>query len=210
LVRGAQSPPAPPSEVAALTIDIDGVPVLVRCLLTDTSAVSDLGGAAGLRARLSRSLEKVADKMRESFRRCDHQPTQALAAVELIASAEHLARLPATPNDTMLRVGTLELDLLDRTARRGDRRIKLRTREFQLLKYMMQRADQLLTRAALLKEVWNYKFVPQTNLVDVHMGRLRRKIDEPAESALIRNVRGVGFVLSATPFSHCETPRPAE
>ena len=75
---------------------------------------------------------------------------------------------------------------------------------------MMQRADHLLTRAALLKEVWNYKFVPQTNLVDVHIGRLRRKIDEPHEPALIRNIRGAGFVLSATTFSHCEARRRAE
>ena len=75
---------------------------------------------------------------------------------------------------------------------------------------MMQRADELLTRATLLQEVWNYKFVPETNLVDVHMGRLRRKVDGPNEAPVIRNVRGVGFVLSATPLSQGSTPRPAE
>ena len=103
-------------------------------------------------------------------------------------------------NDTVLRVGPLDLDLLDRTAKRDKRKIDLRPREFQLLKYMMQRSDKLLTRASLLKDVWHYKFVPKTNLVDVQMGILRRKIDGPNEPALIRNVRGMGFVLSATPF----------
>ena len=72
--------------------------------------------------------------------------------------------------ETVLRVGSLELDLIGRTAKRGDRAIDLRPREFHLLKYMMQQSDQLLTRATLLKDVWHYKFVPETNLVDVHMG----------------------------------------
>jgi DNA-binding winged helix-turn-helix (wHTH) protein len=66
---------------------------------------------------------------------------------------------------------------------------------------MMQRSDKLLTRAALLKEVWHYKFVPKTNLVDVHMGLLRRKVDGANESPMIRIVRGVGFVLDAVPLS---------
>jgi DNA-binding response OmpR family regulator len=104
-------------------------------------------------------------------------------------------------------VGPLELDLLDRTARRGDRQIELRPREFKLLKYMMERSDKLLTRATLFKEVWNYKFVPETNLVDVHMGRLRRKVDGPNDAPLIRNVRGAGFVLNANPISQAS---PAE
>ena len=90
-----------------------------------------------------------------------------------------------------------ELDLIARTAKRGDRSIDLLPRKFRLLEYMMQRKDQVLTRAMLLEEVWKYKFVPQTNLVDVHMGRLRRKVDESDEPAMIHNVRGVGFVLRA-------------
>src|SRR5260370_22222895 len=76
------------------------------------------------------------------------------------------ANAHAQPNETVLRVGPLELDLIDRTAKRGDRPIDLRPREFHLLKYMMQRIDQLLTRATLFKDVWHYKFVPETNLVD--------------------------------------------
>jgi DNA-binding response OmpR family regulator len=104
----------------------------------------------------------------------------------------------AQPRETALRVGSLELDLIDRTAKRGERPIDLRPREFQLLKYMMQRSDQLLTRMILLKEVWHYKFVPETNLIDVHMGRLRRKIDGSNEAPMILTVRCAGFVLRAT------------
>jgi two-component system OmpR family response regulator len=99
--------------------------------------------------------------------------------------------------DTVLRVGPLELDLLARTAKRGERRVELLPREFRLLEYMMRRKDQLLTRAMLFEEVWNYKFVPQSNLVDVHMGRLRRKVDPPGEAPMIHNIRGEGFVLRA-------------
>jgi two-component system OmpR family response regulator len=98
---------------------------------------------------------------------------------------------------TVLRIGPLELDLIERTARRGDRAIDLLPREFRLLEYMMRRKDQLLTRAMLLQGVWHYKFVPQTNRVNVHMGRLRRKVDKPQELPMIHNVRGFGFILRA-------------
>jgi two-component sensor histidine kinase/DNA-binding winged helix-turn-helix (wHTH) protein len=107
------------------------------------------------------------------------------------------ARLPPKNRETVLRVGPLELDLIERTARRGDRTIDLLPREFHLLEYMMRREEQLLTRAMLLKEVWNYKFVARTNLVNVHMGRLRRKVDEPHELPMIHNMRGLGFILRA-------------
>jgi DNA-binding response OmpR family regulator len=110
----------------------------------------------------------------------------------------------------VLRIGPLELDLIDRTAKRGDRQIDLRPREFRLLKYMMQRSDNLLTRATLLKEVWHYNFVPETNLVDVHMGRLRRKVDGSNEAPMIRNVRGAGFVLSASLFPQNSPPKTTE
>jgi DNA-binding winged helix-turn-helix (wHTH) protein len=110
-------------------------------------------------------------------------------------------RTHSSSRDAVLRVGPLELDLIDRVAKRGDRNIDLRQREFQLLKYMMQRNDKLLTRAALLKEVWHYKFVPKTNVVDVQMGLLRRKVDGANEARMIRTVRGVGFVLDSAPLS---------
>jgi DNA-binding winged helix-turn-helix (wHTH) protein len=146
---------------------------------------------------VSSKLEKMIDRMRGSSPRRE----EPLALVELGSSRESLARLLARLNETVLRVGPLELDLIDRVAKRGDRQFDLRPREFQLLKYMMQRSDKLLTRAALLKEVWHYKFIPETNLVDVHMGRLRRKLDGANEAPMIRSVRGVGFVLDAAPPS---------
>jgi DNA-binding winged helix-turn-helix (wHTH) protein len=200
-VRCAPNPPELRKEVAERLVDIDGVPVLVRFIITDVSArvhSEFFAKDADLRSLLSSTLDKMVDRMGGSSLRRGDPSQQALATVELISVAEHLTGLPALSNDTVLRVGPLELDLLDRTAKRGQRQIDLRPREFQLLKYMMQRSDTLVTRAALLKEVWNYKFVPKTNLVDVHMGRLRRKIDEADEPPLIRNVRGVGFVLNAT------------
>jgi DNA-binding response OmpR family regulator len=82
--------------------------------------------------------------------------------------------------------------------RRGDRSFDLQRRECRLLKYMMQRCGQVLTRATLFKDVWHYNFDPETNLVDVHMGRLRRKVDGSNEAPMICNVRGAGFILNAT------------
>jgi two-component system OmpR family response regulator len=143
------------------------------------------------------ALGAVDDRVRGLRAGGDDYLTKPFATVELIARIEALLRRPAESRDTVLRVGPLELDLIERTAKRGDRAIDLLPREFRLLEYMMRRKEQMLTRAMLLEEVWNYKFVPQTNLVDVHMGRLRRKVDEPREPPMIHNVRGVGFILRA-------------
>jgi DNA-binding winged helix-turn-helix (wHTH) protein len=206
-------PPTLRNEMAELLVDVDGLPVLVRLLVNDVPAEmqSDrVFNGADIHSLLSSTLEKMVERMRGSAPRSDDPSKQPLATVGPTSGREPPARLPAPPNETVLRVGPLELDLLDRTAKRGDREIDLRPREFRLLKYMMQRNDKLLTRATLLKEVWNYKFVPETNLVDVHMGRLRRKVDGPNEAPIIRNVRGVGFVLSATPLSQGSPSRPAE
>jgi two-component system, OmpR family, response regulator len=143
------------------------------------------------------ALGAVDDRVRGLRAGGDDYLTKPFALVELVARIEALLRRPAESRDTVLRVGPLELDLLSRTAKRGDRAIELLPREFRLLEYMMRRKDQLLTRAMLFEEVWNYKFVPQSNLVDVHMGRLRRKVDTPDEPPMIHNVRGEGFILRA-------------
>jgi two-component system OmpR family response regulator len=143
------------------------------------------------------ALGAVDDRVRGLRAGGDDYLTKPFATVELIARIEALLRRPADSRDTVLRVGPLELDLMERAAKRGDRTIDLLPREFRLLEYMMRRKDQVLTRAMLLEEVWRYKFVPQTNLVDVHMGRLRHKVDEPKEPPMIHNVRGVGFILRA-------------
>jgi two-component system, OmpR family, response regulator len=144
------------------------------------------------------ALGAVDDRVRGLRVGGDDYLTKPFAVAELVARIEALLRRPAESRETTLRVGSLEVDLIERTAKRGDREIDLLPREFRLLEYMMRRSDQLLTRAMLLEEVWNYKFVPATNLVDVHMGRLRHKVDGPGEPAMIQNVRGAGFILRAT------------
>src|ERR1700747_2254895 len=95
---------------------------------------------------------------------------------DLLAKVEALLQHPTDSRETILSVGPLQLDLLTRTVSRGRRSIHLLPREFQLLEYMMRHQGQLVTRAMLFREVWQYNFVPHSNLVDVHMGRLRRKI----------------------------------
>jgi DNA-binding winged helix-turn-helix (wHTH) protein len=212
-VRGPRVPPKSRNEMAELLTDIDGLPVLVRLLITDipVDLQSDFVSKGNdIHSLLSSTLGKMIDRMRDSSVRNDVLPKRPLAIVELISSQDSLTGLPAFPNETVLRAGPLELDLLDRSAKRGDRKIDLRPREFQLLKYMMQRSDKLLSRATLLKEVWRYRFVPETNLVDVHMGRLRRKVDASNESPMIRNVRGLGFILNATPCSLGSPSKPAQ
>jgi two-component system, OmpR family, response regulator len=145
------------------------------------------------------ALGAVDDRVRGLRMGGDDYLTKPFAIVELVARMEALLRRPSESRETTLKVGALELDLIERTGRRGDRVIELLPREFRLLEYMMRRPDQLLTRAMLLEEVWHYKFVPATNLVDVHMGRLRHKVDGPDEPPMIHNVRGAGFILRAVP-----------
>ncbi|MEO0995379.1 MAG: response regulator transcription factor, partial [Pseudomonadota bacterium] len=112
------------------------------------------------------------------------------------ARAHALLRRPAAVQEEIrLTCGDLELDLIARTARRGDREIPLQPREFQMLEYLMRRKGRVVTRTMLLSGVWDYHFDPQTNVIDVHISRLRKKID--AEGApLIRTVRGAGYMLS--------------
>jgi DNA-binding response OmpR family regulator len=201
-IRRTRESPMLRDGMAERLADIEGLPVLVRVLVQDVPAEmrSDLVTDADVQLLLSTTLDKAIERMRGSPLRRDASSKQPLAIVELISGGVPSAQLPASLTDTVLRVGPLELDLIDRTVKRDDREIDLRPREFRLLKYMMQRSGKLLTRATLLKDVWNYKFVPETNLVDVHMGKLRRKVDASNEPPMIRNVRGVGFVLSPASF----------
>jgi two-component system, OmpR family, response regulator len=123
------------------------------------------------------------------------------SASDPTTSAHGLARLEGLPptqievRETVLQVGPLELDLIERTAERAGRTIDLLPKEFRLLRYMMQHSDLLLTRRTLLEEVWHYRFIPKTNLVDVHMGRLRHKVNGPNETPMIHSIRGAGFIL---------------
>lgn len=140
-------------------------------------------------------LSKVEDRVRGLRSGGDDYLVKPFALIELVARIEALLRRPADTRQTSLQVGALELDLIERTAKRNDREIDLLPREFRLLEYMMRRREQLLTREMLLRDVWHYNFVPETNLVDVHMGRLRHKVDGPGETPMISNVRGAGFIL---------------
>jgi two-component system OmpR family response regulator len=140
-----------------------------------------------------------SDKMRDISMNLD-----GIAATSLDVSygaSDRLARLEGLPptqietRKTVLQVGPLELDLIERTAERAGRTIDLLPKEFWLLRYMMQHSDHLLTRRTLLEEVWHYRFIPKTNLVDVHMGRLRHKVNGPNETPMIHSIRGAGFIL---------------
>ena len=123
----------------------------------------------------------------------DDYLTKPFAMAELVARVQALLRRPPETRETMIRVGPLVIDLIDRSAARDGRSLDLLPREFNLLAYMARRPDQLLTRAMLLEDVWHYRFVPQTNLVDVHIGKLRRKLEGSGEVPLIHSIRGVGF-----------------
>ncbi len=118
---------------------------------------------------------------------------------ELLARlAAIVRRRSATPNTLSERVvGSLRLDLLARTATRHERAITLLNKEFQLLDYMMRHAGQVLTRTMMIEAIWDYNFNPGTNVIDVHISRLRAKIDAPGEAPMIHTVRGAGYRLDA-------------
>jgi len=120
------------------------------------------------------------------------------AFAELAARLDGLLRrtAPATTAEaTRLRVADLELDLLKRSVRRAGQAIEVQPREFRLLEYLMRHADQVVTRTMLLEAVWDYHFDPQTNVIDVHISRLRQKIDKPFDTAILQTVRGAGYKL---------------
>lgn len=120
------------------------------------------------------------------------------APSELIARVEALGRRASSEAPTTkLQVGDLVMDLLARSVFRGDVKIDLQPREFRLLEFLMRNADQVVTRTMLLEKVWDYHFDPQTNVIDVHISRLRSKIDKDFEVALLHTVRGAGYRLQA-------------
>jgi two-component system OmpR family response regulator len=117
---------------------------------------------------------------------------------ELLARVEVLGRRKGTrDNDTVYRVADLELDRLAHEVHRAGQRITLQPREFRLLEYLMKHAGQVVTRTMLLENVWDYHFDPQTNVIDVHISRLRSKIEKGFDQALLRTVRGAGYILKA-------------
>ena len=131
----------------------------------------------------------------------DDYLVKPFAPSELIARLEALLRRHKRLEkaEVVLRVRDLELDLVKHEARRDGRRIELLPMEFKLLEYMMRNAGQLLNRRMIFEAVWEYYFDPGTNLIDVHVGKLRRKIDTPGLVPLFKTERGMGYMLHASP-----------
>ena len=126
----------------------------------------------------------------------DDYLTKPFAFSELLARIEALRRRASAASEvTRLRVADLEIDLLARRVTRANQNIELTTKEYQLLEYLMRRPGQVATRTMLLENVWNLHFDPQTNIIDVHMSRLRNSIDKGFSKPLIHTVRGAGYVL---------------
>ena len=144
------------------------------------------------------ALSEVDDRVKGLKAGGDDYLTKPYAFVELLARIDALMRrrTPASVR-TRLDVGDLELDLLTRAAKRSGTDIELQPREFRLLEYLMRHAGQVVTRTMLLESVWEYHFDPQTNVIDVHISRLRAKIDKDFERPLLHTVRGAGYRLEA-------------
>jgi two-component system OmpR family response regulator len=142
------------------------------------------------------ALGEVADRVDGLQAGADDYLVKPYAFPELIARVEALSRRRETGAvATTLKVGELEMNLIARTVHRGASEIDLQPREFQLLEFMMRHAGQSVTRTMLLEKVWEYHFDPQTNVIDVHISRLRSKIDKGFDRQMLQTVRGAGYRL---------------
>ena len=142
------------------------------------------------------ALAQVDDRVRGLKAGGDDYMTKPFAFAELLARVEALTRRGKSEGPTTkLVVGDLEVELLSRGVRRAGQKIDLQPREFRLLEFLMRHAGQVVTRTMLLEGVWDYHFDPQTNVIDVHVSRLRQKVDKPFASPLIHTVRNAGYML---------------
>ncbi|MBH1963738.1 MAG: response regulator transcription factor [Comamonadaceae bacterium] len=148
------------------------------------------------------ALSATDERVRGLKAGCDDYLTKPFAFSELSARLEALmrrARIPAPERD--LRVADLRVNLMARSAERSGQPLALQPREFRLLSFLVQHAHQIVTRTMLLESVWDYRFDPQTNVIDVHISRLRGKVDKGFQPSLIHTVRGVGYSLTDQPQS---------
>ena len=144
------------------------------------------------------ALTEVDERVRGLRAGGDDYMTKPFASEEMAARLEVLLRRSrAQPRQTVLRAQDLELDLVTREVRRGGREIALLPTEFKLLEFLMRNSGQVLTRTMIFEAIWGYHFDPGTNLIDVHLGRLRRKVDPPGTEPLIKTIRGSGYALNA-------------
>jgi two-component system, OmpR family, response regulator len=184
----------------ASSSDYDAI-ILDRMLPSmDGLAILGTLRAADIRtpALILSALGTVDDRVKGLRAGGDDYLVKPFAFSELLARVEALLRRgSAAAATTALRVADLELDLLTRTVKRCGKAIELLPREFRLLEYLMRNAGHVVTRTMLLEHVWDYHFDPQTNVVDVHVSRLRQKIDRNFESPLLHTVRGAGYCLRA-------------
>ncbi|WP_020179040.1 response regulator transcription factor [Methylopila sp. M107] len=142
------------------------------------------------------ALGQVDDRVQGLRAGGDDYLTKPYAFAELLARVEALSRRGgASATETVYRIGDLELDRLSHAVARGGQDIPLQPREFRLLEYLMRNAGQVVTRTMLLENVWDYHFDPQTNVIDVHVSRLRSKIDKGFDRQLLHTVRGAGYMI---------------
>ncbi|KJC45164.1 transcriptional regulator [Bradyrhizobium sp. LTSP885] len=180
-------------DYAVITIDrmlpdIDGIAVM-RQMRDDGIAVPFL---------IISALGEVDDRVRGLRAGGDDYLVKPFSFVELLARLEALGRRSETvAKETILRVGDLAVDLIARTASRGSRRIPLLPKEFQLLEYLARNEGRVVSRAMLLQHVWDLHFDPSTNIIDVYVGRVRRKVDDQQAYPLIHTIRGIGYCLRA-------------
>ena len=181
------------ADYVVMTVDrmlprIDGIEVIRR--LRDEGVMTP--------ALILSALGEIDDRIRGLRAGGDDYLVKPFASREMLARVDALARRSATVvKETILRVGDLEIDLLMRVVRRRGREIELLPREFQLLEYLVRNVGEVVSRAMLLQHVWDLHFDPMTNVIDVYVGRVRRKIDSGEAYPLIHTVRGIGFCLRA-------------
>jgi two-component system OmpR family response regulator len=145
------------------------------------------------------ALNDVDERIRGLRSGGDDYLTKPFAFGELLARVDALGRRSVAGGDgeRILQVGDLRMDVLSRRVTRGSRTITLQPREFKLLEYLMRHANQVVTRTMLLEAVWDYNFDPQTNVVDVHISKLRGKLELDSEPPLLRTVRNAGYMMYA-------------